>query len=293
VAEGASLLALGAVFFGTFFLLDVDLARPASREEQLAYTQYVDLGHTEYLRDSLECDTPYGGGGQKARPRALHGAPEVPSRSVRAATPEEVIERQFRPGDPLVIYGRSALGPDTKGRKRYLFTYDREGKRKVAVVVARVETSPDVWEWDKLVHCDLSEIPEAGLEKLARRTLWTTRTGALASTTRVYSFRMTPEMQRCYGHGVEVVSYGGGQYIADPLGTLPRPLKEPYVDDAVLPDDAVDTGLRRGEDALWHNRDAARIYLVGPVGVRALPRLTYRSSVFIPAPELFTSCASP
>ncbi len=291
--EGATVLALGSMFFGTFFLLDVDLSRPQSREQPFAYTQYDDLGHTEYLRDRLECDGPYGGGGQKARPRALYGAPKVPSRSVSAATPDEVIERQFRAVDPLVIYGRSALGPDTKGRKRYLYTYDRDDKRKVAIVVARVATSPDAWEWDKLVHCDLSEIPEVGLENLARRTVWTTRTGTLVPTRLVYSFRMTPDMQRCYGPGVEVISYRGGQYVADPLGTLPRPLKEPYVHDALLPADAVDTGLRQGTVSLWLGGDLERIYLLGPHSVRALPRLPYLSSMAIPAPEQFTSCASP
>jgi hypothetical protein len=63
------------------------------------------------------------------------------------------------------------------------------------------------------------------------------------------------------------------EFVRDPTGVLGQPEFSAGADpDASLPDDAIDSGYRRGEVWLWHRPgDPSAIWLVSPDGVERWP----------------------
>ena len=72
-----------------------------------------------------------------------------------------------------------------------------------------------------------------------------------------------PGSQHCNFDSVLFIELGGQQYVFDPGSTVERQLLmgEPEKN-AQLPDDAVDTGLRRGKESLWLAADGNAAYVV-------------------------------
>lgn len=68
-----------------------------------------------------------------------------------------------------------------------------------------------------------------------------------------------------FGRGDEI-------FIRDPEGRFEGELYGRYRDDAVLPDDAIDTGYRRAEDQLWLGDNGRALYVVTSDGTERWPR---------------------
>ncbi len=78
--------------------------------------------------------------------------------------------------------------------------------------------------------------------------------------------------RHCDWESVSFIEINREQYVFDPGSTISRDLLvgEPE-DDAELPDDAVDTGQRKGDWELWLAADGQAAYVVTPNNVQKWP----------------------
>lgn len=78
--------------------------------------------------------------------------------------------------------------------------------------------------------------------------------------------------RHCGWESVSFIEIDREQYVYDPGSTIPRDFLagEPEAH-AVLPDDAVDTGLRKGGWELWLAADGQAAYIVTPDDVQKWP----------------------
>ena len=148
------------------------------------------------------------------------------------------------------------------------YTIDEE--IKTAIVVAR--DPPRRYEPRKpwvvwsVAACDISEL---GLEAVfrARFEVWRNLETAWIG--------IDYQGNWCLPHSARFLELGADfpTYVRDPEDAFYGALKEPYDGDAVLPDDAVDTGYVRGGDALWRAKDGGAMYVVRPEVVEKWPKL--------------------
>jgi hypothetical protein len=150
---------------------------------------------------------------------------------------------------------------------RALFTYEVEGRARVAVVVAdsragiELEGGADGWGIEVFAACDPSEF---GAEERADLfiTVWTDADGAAVATDVITSYRGA---EHCDWESVTFLSFQDRQYVRDPAGRLTDGVVAPFELDADLPADAEDTGLRSGVAELWTSpSDDRRVFVVTP-----------------------------
>jgi len=83
-----------------------------------------------------------------------------------------------------------------------------------------------------------------------------------------------PGASQCDEQDVLRIMVGGALYAYDPGTVIDRSLLASAPEaDAVLPADAVDTGLRRSHDELWMADDAQALYVVSGDRAQKWPRV--------------------
>jgi hypothetical protein len=198
----------------------------------------------------------------------LGNGPDGWSRDDGGDSPEEGLKLYFHlfdPGDP-----RSGYRVERREKDRVLYSYDVDGRTKVAVVVAKDQQDRPGWGPETSASCDPSELPADWTDSHGYE-IWTDRAGERVPTTEVSS---GPGDDHCDWREVHFLDLGERRYARDPEGLLePGTLTAPYDGSAHLPADARDTGYRYGDRQLWLTDDRRTAYVRTADGVEAWPLL--------------------
>jgi hypothetical protein len=170
---------------------------------------------------------------------------------------------------------------------RVLFTFDVEGRARVAYVVAKtavvrnpptwIELKRDGWIMESAAWCDQSEFP-ASVDDDIGREIWTDREGHRQPTKRIYG--SVVNVPHCGWHDMTFLYLDHRddterQYVRDPGKRLPAgALRSTYTAYTSLPENARDTGLRRDGRELWLTDEAA--YVVKGGDVARWPRTKFK-----------------
>lgn len=214
---------------------------------------------------ALECDGEAYSGGQG----------ETWNRSEGGSTPEEGLKLYFDIEQPEVP--RSGYRVEREEDGRALFSFDVNGRTKVAVVVAKDQKDRPGWGPETNASCDPAELP-ASFTDSKEFEIWTDRQGKRISTTTISS-HAGPE--HCDWQSARFLYLGRGederQYVRDPESVFESDqLTAPYDGDVRMPEDARDTGYRLGERELWLTDDRSVAYVRTPDGVEAWPMTKQR-----------------
>ncbi|GGX90615.1 hypothetical protein [Streptomyces fructofermentans] len=227
------------------------------------YSGPLRVPHKEYDEDSpratkaesgaagmaLECDGEIASGGFGGNWSKRDGG----------ATPEDGLRTYFEVEQPDVP--RSGYRVERRDKGRVLFSYDVDGRTKVAVIVAKDQPHRPGWGPETTASCDIAEFPpsfseERGLE------IWTDGRGRRLPLSTISSSQGS---EHCDWQSAHFLELGSGAdrvlYARDPKGVLDGMLTAAYDGDATLPDDARDTGYRRGEKRLWLSEDRTKAYV--------------------------------
>ncbi|MGW0841945.1 hypothetical protein ACWD26_17570 [Streptomyces sp. NPDC002787] len=188
-------------------------------------------------------------------------------------TPEEGLEAYFDIEVPQVP--RDGYRVEREEKDRVLFSYDVDGRTKVAVIVAKDRENSPGWGPETSASCDPAELP-ADYTAAEGYEIWTDREGRRVATTTVSS---SEGPEHCDWQRAHFLSTGEGEngnghrYGRDPGGVLPDGmLTSAYDGDVRMPADAHDTGYRYEDRALWLvEDDPSRAYVRTPDGVEAWP----------------------
>ncbi|MFC8427850.1 hypothetical protein [Streptomyces sp. NPDC057253] len=156
---------------------------------------------------------------------------------------------------------------ERRERDRVLYSYDVDGRTKVAVVVAKDQKDRPGWGPETSASCDPSELPASFTDSHGIE-IWTDRAGRRVPSAEVSSHAGDDHCGWQRVHFLEL----DGMYARDPEGVLTGG----YADDVRLPADARDTGYRYGKRELWLADDRRTAYVRTPDGVEAWPRLPDR-----------------
>jgi hypothetical protein len=183
-------------------------------------------------------------------------------------SPEEGLKLYFDLFDPGAP--RSGYRVERRETDRVLYSYDVEGRTKVAVVVAKDQKDRPGWGPETSASCDPSELP-ADWTASHGFEIWTDRAGERVPTTEVSSGAGD---DHCGWQKVHFLDLGEGRYGRDPEGLLgPGLLTAPYDGSVTMPVNARDTGYRYEGRELWLTGDRRTAYLRTPDGVEAWPLL--------------------
>ncbi|MFE5138426.1 hypothetical protein ACFRDV_12215 [Streptomyces fagopyri] len=185
------------------------------------------------------------------------------------STPEGGLRAYFDIEQPEVP--NSGYRVERKEDGRVLFSYDVDGRTKVAVVVAEDQPHRPGWGPDTAASCDPGELPARYTD--SRYEIWTDRSGRRLPTTTVSSSAGPEHCDWESAHFLQTGrAMGGKQYARDPHGVLGDALlTSAYDGHAHLPADARDTGYRFKGWALWLAVDKSTAYVRTPHGVEAWP----------------------
>ncbi|MER6346913.1 hypothetical protein ACWC10_15575 [Streptomyces sp. NPDC001595] len=211
---------------------------------------------------ALECDGEIYSG----------GAGEVWSEGDGGDTPEEGLAAFFDIEQPELP--RSGYRVEREEGGRVLFSYDVDGRTKVAVIVAEDRENAPGWGPETSASCDPAELPASFTDSLEYE-VWTDEHGDRVPVTRVHS---SAGASHCDWQRAHFLSAGRDAdarlYARDPDGVLPDGmLTSPYDGDVRMPADARDTGYRRDGRALWFTPDRSVAYVRTPDGAEAWPRV--------------------
>ncbi|MET8076679.1 hypothetical protein [Streptomyces sp. NPDC005303] len=171
----------------------------------------------------------------------------------------------FDPGDP-----RSGYRVERREADRVLYSYDVDGRTKVAVVVAKDQKGRPGWGPETSASCDPSELPAQWTASHGYE-IWTDRAGERVPTTEVSSGAGD---DHCGWGEVRFLDLGGRTYARDPEGLLePGMLTTAYDGSVALPATANDTGYRYGDQELWLTDGRRSAYVRTRDGVEAWPLL--------------------
>ncbi|MFI8068101.1 hypothetical protein ACIF85_04825 [Streptomyces sp. NPDC086033] len=194
--------------------------------------------------------------------------PDGWSRDDGGDSPEEGLKLYFDvfdPGDP-----RAGYRVERRETDRVLYSYDVDGRTKVAVVVAKDQRGRPGWGPETSASCDPSELPADWTDSHGYE-IWTDRAGERVPTTEVSS---GPGDDHCGRREVHFLDLGERTYAGDPEGLLdPGMLTTAYDGSADLPAGAHDTGYRYADRQLWLTNDRRTAYVRTADGVEAWPRL--------------------
>lgn len=171
----------------------------------------------------------------------------------------------FDPGDPRSGYRVERREPD-----RVLYSYDVDGRTKVAVVVARDQEDRPGWGPETSASCDPSELPASYTDSHGIE-IWTDGHGDRVPTTGI---KGSGGDDHCGRRAVHFLALKDRTYARDPEGLLePGMVTARYDDVAELPAAARDTGYRYQDRQLWLTDDRRTAYVRTPEGVEAWPLL--------------------
>lgn len=186
------------------------------------------------------------------------------------ATPEGGLRAYFDMDQPEVP--RHGYRVEREEPDRVLFSYDVDGRTKVAVVVAKDQKNRPGWGPEASASCDPAELP-ASFTDSQDFEIWTDEDGTRIPSTTLVGYAGA---EHCGWQSAHFLSMKRGedrrQYVRDPDGVLDGAgLTSPYDGDVRLPDDAHDTGYRLGDRELWLTDDPSTAYVRTPDGVEAWP----------------------
>jgi len=197
------------------------------------------------------------------------GGPSDPwSRGDGGATPEEGLQAYFDIEQPDVPhYGYRV---ERREADRVLYSFDVDGRTKVAVIVAKDRKNRPGWGPETSASCDPAELP-AGFTDTQPYEIWTDQDGTRVPITKVSS-SVGPE--HCDWQSAHFLTLGEDKlYARDPDGVLADALLAPYDGDVRMPADAHDTGYRYKDWRLWLTSDTSKAYVRTPHGVEVWPRV--------------------
>lgn len=209
---------------------------------------------------ALECDGEiYSGGGS-----------ETWSEGDGGSTPEEGLTAYFDIEQPDVP--RSGYRVEREQDGRVLFSYDVDGRTKVAVVVAKDRQNRPGWGPETSASCDPAELPES-FTASQEYEIWTDEAGRRVPVTEISSSQGSAHCDWQKAHFLDLGEYRDRKvYARDPDGVLePGMLTAAYDGDVRMPDDAHDTGYRFGDWRLWLTDDRSTAYVRTSDGVEAWP----------------------
>ncbi|WP_367319112.1 hypothetical protein [Streptomyces sp. HUAS ZL42] len=192
-------------------------------------------------------------------------------RNEGGSTPEEGLKLYFdleQADEP-----RSGYRMERREGDRVLYSFDVDGRTKVAIVVAKDQKNRPGWGPETNASCDPAELP-ADLTDSKEYEIWTDRNGNRVPTTTLVSHAGA---EHCDWQSAHFLGTGRGkdhrQYVRDPDGVLESGmLTAPYDGDVRMPADAHDTGYRLDDWQLWLTDDRSTAYVRTPDGVEAWPR---------------------
>jgi hypothetical protein len=174
----------------------------------------------------------------------------------------------------------AALGPgrgyraEREEQGRVLFSYDVDGKTKVAIIVADERTDfmgETGWSMETFAQCDPAEFPKAVTDELGIQ-VWVDNKGERVPTTVLQSARGPAH---CEWDSATFLTFNGDTYVKDPQGVLPAEWFNIAFDaDTTLPHDANETGYRLDRHELWLAPDRSAAYIVTQEGVERWPAAT-------------------
>ncbi|CCK25468.1 hypothetical protein BN159_1089 [Streptomyces davaonensis JCM 4913] len=212
---------------------------------------------------ALECDGEiYSGGGSGTWSKGDGGS-----------TPAEGLEAYFDIEQPDVP--RTGYREERREGDRVLYSFDVDGRTKVAVIVAKDGKDRPGWGPETSASCDPAELPESFTDTQWYE-IWTDRDGRRVPITKLNS-SVGPE--HCDWQKAHFLSTGQGKdarlYARDPAEVLPQgALSSPYDGDVRLPKDARDTGYHYKDQELWlTDDDPTKAYIRTPDGVEAWPEV--------------------
>jgi hypothetical protein len=148
---------------------------------------------------------------------------------------------------------------------RLLFSYDVDGRTKVAIFAA-----DDVRDWNRdegwgvraWAQCDPSEFPSDVTDDL-NIGVWEDESGRRVPVTRIQSFQGA---EHCSWTDITFLLLGPEKkadwYVRDARREFSGMLRTTFSDQAILPSTATDTGLRRDGRQLWIGPSEKAAYLV-------------------------------
>jgi hypothetical protein len=188
------------------------------------------------------------------------------------ATPEEGLKAYFDMEQAaLPEYGYRV---ERKEAERVLYSFDVDGRTKVAVIVAKDQPRRPGWGPETSASCDPAELP-ASFTADRPYEIWTDEDGDRVPVSKVNSSAGSAHCDWQEAHFLEL---GRGAdrtvYARDPEGVLePEMLTSGYEEDVTLPGNARDTGYRLGDWQLWLAADASKAYVRTSEGVEAWPAM--------------------
>ena len=148
---------------------------------------------------------------------------------------------------------------------RVLFSYDVDGRTKVAIFAAddvRDFNHDEGWGVRAWAQCDPSELPSDQTDDL-NIGVWEDESGRRVPITQIHSFKGA---EHCSWEHITFLALGHERkadwYVKDSSGKLNELLHTTFSSDAELPADATDTGFRRDGRQLWIGRAEHAAYLV-------------------------------
>ncbi len=203
---------------------------------------------------ALECGTaPYaGGGGGDSRQSA--------KKTSEAALRDFLTQEAWFSTIPV-----SGYRVERRDHSRALFSYDVNGRTKIAVLAA--DNLEDVnghigWMMESWAKCDPAELPAEITDALGIG-IWQNASGHREPATKIHSFQGA---EHCDWQDITFLEVGPGnepvRYVRDVSQVLANYLRTTYTTAATLPKDATATGLSRNGQHLWLVPSLDAAYLV-------------------------------
>ena len=165
-------------------------------------------------------------------------------------------------GDEAALVPGRGYRAEREEQGRVLFSYDVDGRTKVAIIVAGESSDAAdeaAWSVETFAQCDPAEFPKAVTDELGIQ-VWVDRTGERVPTTVVQSARGPAH---CDWDSATFLTFDGDTYVKDPQGVLPAKWFNITFDaETTLPHDASDTGYRLDRQELWLAPDRSAAYIV-------------------------------
>jgi hypothetical protein len=165
---------------------------------------------------------------------------------------------------------------------RVLFTTSYDGIARQALIVRNGPSGPGTgakdgrgWYVESFAACDLADFPEA-VSAARGVQVWTDRTGARVSTTKVVS---ASGPAHCSWQDMTILTLGDGTktartYFAHPSADLRKYFDRPYLEHVPVPSDATDTGYELEGRHLWLSVDQHDAYVGTKTDADRWPRPT-------------------
>lgn len=150
--------------------------------------------------------------------------------------------------------------------ERILYSYDVNGKTKIAVIVVKQDAR---WHVEAAARCDPAELPDSVTDEMGVG-VWTDQYGNRVPVTELAS-RQGPA--HCHWESITLLIAKDKMYFRDPNGMLKglKTIERPFDPHAILPWNATDTGYTIDGQRLWFAADKSAAFVVSGANVERWP----------------------